>query len=47
MRKRVGILGVSKDDEGNPGSWYSGPFAECEASYLNVLKTVRELMAEV
>lgn len=47
MRKWIGILGVSKDNEGNPGSWYSEPYTKYESSYLNVLKTVRELMALV
>lgn len=47
MRKWIGILDVSQDSEGNPGSWYSGPYATCEAANLNVLKTIRELMAAV
>lgn len=44
-RKWIGVLGVSQDDEGNPGSWYSGPYASQEASCQKVLKLVKDLMA--
>lgn len=46
-RKWIGMLGVSTDDKGNPGSWYSGAYAEQEKACQNVLKVVKNLMAAV